>query len=433
LEKVTYWYYLSFIFTFGVVNLLVCCLFLKLRLELLKLLNMKNILIVALLLWSANTTLFGQNSNQCVDFPSQIDSMFYMRWDKTNNSWFIENIRHYGYSEAELTSLLLLEGPTRDSVWQWNYYYNAQNKRDYEILVKWSGSVSSLSQKRESTFNYNNMKVSELISNWKNGGWIPNTNSLFEYSNDKLVREVAQVKDKNGVFYNNLFINYLYTNNKLSDVATQRVSDGVITKKQSYTYDASGKLKEVVYFQMDPSSPLNNTTYLPVSRRTYSYDVYLNNSSVLFENWVNGVWELSANYIYFRKIDFAQKVSICHKGKTICVSKNAIPAFLKQGATLGKCTVPRANEAIGNWDNNKVNGKQISLFPNPVASQFTLSGLSGDANRVDIYNSSGSLVQTIDAQGKLELTFQRENLPAGIYFINIVGSNEMQTKQIVFK
>lgn len=394
---------------------------------------MRRILTISLVLLVFYSYTNGSNTGGCVDNPSQIDSMHYMKWDKTNGSWFLENIRHYGYNENDLASLLLLEGPTRDTVWRWNYYYNSQNKRDFEVLVKWNGLASVLSQKKESVFNSENQKVSELISNWKNGVWIPNTNSLFEYSNGKLVVEIAQLKDKYGVFYNNQYINYLYSNGVLTEVTTQRISDGIIIRRQQYTYNASGKLKEAIYFQLDPTSPTGSPTYLPVSRRTYSFDMYLNNSSVLFENWENGAWEISANYIYFRKIDYAHKVSVCHNGKTICVSKNAIPAFLKQGGTLGKCTVPKANEALADGDSNKVNGKQISLFPNPVTSQFTLSGLSGDANRVDIYNSSGILVQTIDVQGKHEVTLQRENLPAGIYFINIVGSNEKQTKQIVFK
>ena len=35
---------------------------------------------------------------------------------------------------------------------------------------------------------------------------------------------------------------------------------------------------------------------------------------------------------------YGKKVTICHKGKTITVSKNAVPAHVRHGDTLGPCT-----------------------------------------------------------------------------------------------
>jgi hypothetical protein len=42
---------------------------------------------------------------------------------------------------------------------------------------------------------------------------------------------------------------------------------------------------------------------------------------------------------------YGKKVTICHKGKTITVSKNAVPAHTKHGDTVGTCAQAKAKKA----------------------------------------------------------------------------------------
>jgi hypothetical protein len=42
---------------------------------------------------------------------------------------------------------------------------------------------------------------------------------------------------------------------------------------------------------------------------------------------------------------YGKKVTVCHKGKTITISKKAWPAHQRHGDTLGPCTSPAAKKA----------------------------------------------------------------------------------------
>jgi hypothetical protein len=42
---------------------------------------------------------------------------------------------------------------------------------------------------------------------------------------------------------------------------------------------------------------------------------------------------------------YVKKVTVCHKGKTISISKSALPAHLKQGDTVGKCPKAKGKPA----------------------------------------------------------------------------------------
>ena len=371
-------------------------------------------------------SIYAQRDNRfVVEYADQIDSMYYMKWDTVVNTWFIDNIRHYEYTDENLSSLLLLDGKSRDSVWVWHYYYNQQNLKHYELLLKWTNRVAGYSQKKDSKYSSDARKTEELTSNWKNGVWIMNTNSLFEYSNDKLVREILQTKDKTGNFVNNQYIDYIYTNNVLDEVRTVRVSDGVLLKYTQYFYNELGKLYQAVYYQLQTSSAGNS--YVPVSRRTYSYDRFGLTKETLFENWVNQGWELSANYIFFRKIDFAKKVTICHNGRSITVAKEAVPAHLAHGDYLGKCKV----EVQDPKDERGSFLNKISTYPNPAQNQFTLklNAQEVGARYYGIYNLTGKLVKTAQI-GSDETLVDITDIPNGIYLIKVFG-NQVYEQKIV--
>jgi hypothetical protein len=390
--------------------------------------------IIAILFLLIVSYAFSQD-NKCEEKPALVDSMYYMKWDSLNSNWVIESIRHYKYNNENLEYLLLLDGASRDSVWIWSYYYNLENNRDYEVLRKWNKGTSDLSQKKESTFNFDNKKTSELLSNWKNGLWLTNTNSIFEYSDGKLVRAITQINDKNGVLYNNLYTNYIYQNDKLQTITTERVSDGLITKYSQYSYNDNGNLNNIVYYQIVPSSNTSNPQYVPVSKRTYSYDVFSNNNEVLFENWINGAWALNGNYIYYRKIDFAKKVSVCHNGKTLCVAKSALPAFLKQGSTLGACPVNNRKLIETNPVSTLQESQNISfsVYPNPAINSVTIDGLRSSTNRIEIYNSVGILVKVIEKGDKNSVTINRNGLPSGNYLIHVIDASGNQTRMLTFR
>jgi hypothetical protein len=69
--------------------------------------------------------------------------------------------------------------------------------------------------------------------------------------------------------------------------------------------------------------------------------------------------------------------------------------------------------------NNQINA--ISLFPNPATSQITIAA-SETINQIWIFNLSGQLIQTENKN-----TFSVENLPAGIYFLQLHTESGVST------
>ena len=51
------------------------------------------------------------------------------------------------------------------------------------------------------------------------------------------------------------------------------------------------------------------------------------------------------NAISAGQSQYGKKVTICHKGKTITVSKKALPAHLRHGDTVGTCASAKAKKA----------------------------------------------------------------------------------------
>lgn len=394
---------------------------------------MKNIFTFLIILCFASN-MSAQNVKH-EEYPQLIDSMYYSTWDNTNSQWLLKDVRHYNYKRDQLISLQLIDGNTRDSLWLWKYYYNKQNKIYYELYYDWVKGLPVISQKKETTYNLQNLKTSTLISNWKNGAWLVIRNSIYIYTNDKITREILQVKNSQGVLFNSQYVDYVYQNDLLVEVQYKRVSDEVIIKYQKYIYDeeliSDGKplVKQVLYYQLKPNS---TSEYIPISRRNYFYDKYSQYKEVLFDNWVNESWQLSYKYVYFRKIENAKKVAICHKGRTIVVSIAAVPAHLAHGDYLGKCieTIcpPHKSDTIKQLEKNDL----VNISPNPTFGQISIK-VGEQLNvyrKYEILNWQGKIVKAANIDNE-EVNVDLSDVQNGIYFVRLSGEQELYRKILI--
>jgi hypothetical protein len=112
------------------------------------------------------------------------------------------------------------------------------------------------------------------------------------------------------------------------------------------------------------------------------------------------------------------KVMICHNGKTICVSQDAVQDHLGHGDYVGSCTEAGAREAIVATGTNGTTSL-IAVYPNPVSEKLTIQlGTLGTGAVLQLYNASGVLVKTerlIDSTTALSV----KALPAGMYYVRI--------------
>ncbi len=393
---------------------------------------MRTLLLIAVFAFSLQA--FSQQKKKdlvkCEEYPSHIDSMYYMKWNSADSIWFVENIRHYSYIHDDLTKLLLLNGSSRDSVWMWQYFYNNQGLNDLDILSEWENEVSLLSQKKESVFTSDGLKINESVSTWKNNNWVPGSYWIYEYSEGLLSKVTYQLRRKDGSLYDYQYRYYIYENGLLKQVKFERVSDGAIINIQEYSYNERNKVDQILYLKLGAST----AQLIPDSRRTYFYNSYGLNSSVLFELWDGTQWNFNYNYVYYYRIDQAKKVAVCQNGSSICVSKNAVPALLANGATLGRCEVEKARfKKAESSVTIPETGKVLKVYPNPVTDAFSIGGSSQAAFHLQLYNSTGSLVMSQTGVPSEGLTISRGNLPAGIYTLIITDGEFRQTERLLFK
>ncbi|NAS30602.1 T9SS type A sorting domain-containing protein [Flavobacteriaceae bacterium R38] len=116
---------------------------------------------------------------------------------------------------------------------------------------------------------------------------------------------------------------------------------------------------------------------------------------------------------------YRPRVSICFRGKSLCVSKYAVNYFLRRGATLGSCGV----------DENKPVVVKAKVYPNPVRNYtnvFLKTRIASDLT-LRVYTKEGVLVQTSTAKvrkGINRVPLNVSALPRGLYILKIVDAGE---------
>jgi ELWxxDGT repeat protein len=93
--------------------------------------------------------------------------------------------------------------------------------------------------------------------------------------------------------------------------------------------------------------------------------------------------------------------------------------------TDGACIDTSVCTTISGMSLNEDLQQIISVYPNPANSNLTVQ-VSGTIESVLIYNTSGKLVQS-----EIKNTFSVENLPAGIYFLQVQTENGIGTSRFV--
>ncbi|WP_373056182.1 DUF5689 domain-containing protein [Zunongwangia sp. H14] len=110
-----------------------------------------------------------------------------------------------------------------------------------------------------------------------------------------------------------------------------------------------------------------------------------------------------------------EKVQVCFNGKSLCIAKAAVPAFLRKGGSLGSC-----NEA-------PVIIQEVKANPNPTKGAVNLEIVAAKKEKasVEVYNLFGRLVLTENiklSEGKNTHHFDIGREMRGIYIVVIRGS-----------
>jgi hypothetical protein len=114
------------------------------------------------------------------------------------------------------------------------------------------------------------------------------------------------------------------------------------------------------------------------------------------------------NVIDIRCGDRNEKILVCHRGNTICISPNAVQSHLRHGDHLGDC---EDNKSIMGPENGTPDKYELHAnYPNPFNPVTSI--------RFDLPKSSFSKLVIYDVLGKEIVILVNEQLPAGTYNID---------------
>lgn len=130
------------------------------------------------------------------------------------------------------------------------------------------------------------------------------------------------------------------------------------------------------------------------------------------------------------------KVLVCHKGKTICVNKNALKAHLKHGDYLGPCESASCEEGASLRMMNDVLPTEergaFKIFPNPTSGTLMVEveQQTDPDTELLIYDQYGELVvkQPFTKVIKKELDL---NLKKGIYSVYLQSKEGTEVKKLI--
>jgi hypothetical protein len=134
------------------------------------------------------------------------------------------------------------------------------------------------------------------------------------------------------------------------------------------------------------------------------------------------------------------KVPVCHKGKELCISANALQAHLAHGDVAGPCPPPsaRSQDAAASirQQEDGVPAVKFVVNPNPANGLFTmrLSSLKAANAEVLVFNSMGVTVERrlVQLTGNDQtIKFSLENKPAGFYFVRMITIEGVQISKVL--
>lgn len=133
------------------------------------------------------------------------------------------------------------------------------------------------------------------------------------------------------------------------------------------------------------------------------------------------------------------KVSMCHDGKLICVSQNAVQAHLSQGDLLGPCVALISTDAasVSSQEQHELANAKLTfaVFPNPSDGHFTLRLNNAGLTKAEILvvDSKGITVERRIIQltgGGQAIGFNLKNKRTGVYVVKVISGGVIQTAKV---
>ena len=273
------------------------------------------------------------------------------------------------------------------------------------------------------TYNTENYLWKLTIKELLTTGWSFTQRHIYRYDLENTLTGFMRQRWIGGKWTNYVLHSYTYNDlDLLTGITETRLSDNEIFRQDFYSYDKNALLAERLVQVKNDEDMWENTL-----RVEYVSD---HNGRIIKrynQSWIDGAWVDDVMRVYHYESDRPHKAEICHKGQTICVSVNAVPAHLAHGDCLGKCKDPEVENASANlksafaptFSDSEAN---IAVYPNPFNEKvFITLDENHPFSRIELFDYTGKLVRSIDSPGYGEIVLEMGDLPKGIYFLRATG------------
>jgi len=136
-----------------------------------------------------------------------------------------------------------------------------------------------------------------------------------------------------------------------------------------------------------------------------------------------------------------KKVLICHKGNTLSVSVNALPAHLAHGDDLGACglmphpeLLMRTNAEYNLPERDGLQStvaKHMDLYPNPTKGVFSVKLKNKQEGMLQIYDLRGQMVRSEQITSSDALVVDMSSEQNGIYIVKLITQEDVITQRFI--
>jgi hypothetical protein len=334
--------------------------------------------------------------------------------------------------------------------------YDVQGNETQWVSLTWSTSTSSWDtmggNRTTYTYNGSNQILTQQGQYWFSGVWINQDRMSFTYNGSNQISELL-IEYWNGVSWDlsEKIINISWHNFGLFLPLsyTAQTWDGTIWENNSratYTYNASNLSLTELYESWSGNvwsndSRIMNTytgalltlslyqewtgSWKNVSRESYTYDTYGNQTEYLYEEWNLGSWSLYTGdrHVY-----------------TYDGSNNILTDELSIWDDFSS-SWQKVIKYLYNYDNitgmDHPGNISVSLYPNPAAEIISITGLkiSAGGGFYSVYSMTGSVVmqENFSASQDGILQIDASMLNPGLFMIRLESGNEISNIRFVKK
>ena len=178
-----------------------------------------------------------------------------------------------------------------------------------------------------------------------------------------------------------------------------------------------------------------NPVFTPTAAGSYTFTVTAVNS-----NQCTRTASVRIEVLDVRCGNKNDKVEVCHNGKALCISPNAVADHLNHGDMVGACQSPAAAGFLAEDLTTSLNDLTLTVTPNPTSTRANLAFTLPTSGkfRLEVLNIQGALVRVLGegtgSEGQTySYEFSKDQLASGIYMARLITEKGNKFTKIILQ